>query len=226
MSTPHPREAGLEALLRQQRSDVAPGDACLDAETLAAWAEGGLDDRARATAEAHAAGCARCQALVATIVRTEPEPTPAVGPSLWDRLGFRWLVPLTAAAAAVLLWIAVPPSAPDRPADTLAVSQPAPEANAAANRDRAAAPAGGAASGAAQPPAAPTAGTGAVGQRLTGPGAATAPGGGSSPAAQAKAAPAEALRVEPAAHPAALRQPAPERRLDAPADRASARNEA
>ena len=42
-------------------------DACLDAETLGAWTDGGLDPAAMAAAEAHVSNCARCQALVGTM---------------------------------------------------------------------------------------------------------------------------------------------------------------
>jgi len=123
VTTPDPRDRALETLLARQPRETALSDACLDAETLAAWAEGGLDEAALAAAELHGAGCARCQALMATIVRTAPEAAVAPAGSLWERLGFRWLVPLTAAAAAVLLWIVVPPPAPEQPASKRAVSE-------------------------------------------------------------------------------------------------------
>ncbi|MEZ5288438.1 MAG: zf-HC2 domain-containing protein, partial [Vicinamibacterales bacterium] len=131
MTPPDARDRGLEAVLRRQAHAAAQAsDDCLDAETLAAWADDGLDPASRAAAEAHAADCARCQAMLAAIVRTTPEPAPSAAPTLWERLGVRWLVPLTAAAAAVVLWIVVPPAG-DRPADTLAesptASAPAPE---------------------------------------------------------------------------------------------------
>ncbi|MCC7241688.1 MAG: hypothetical protein IT180_07160 [Acidobacteria bacterium] len=121
MTTPDPRDRALETLLARRPRETALSDACLDAETLAAWAEGGLDEAALAAAEFHGAGCARCQALMATIVSTAPET--AVAGSLWERLGFRWLVPLTAAAAAVLLWIVVPAPAPEQPASTRTASE-------------------------------------------------------------------------------------------------------
>ncbi|MDH4065995.1 MAG: zf-HC2 domain-containing protein, partial [Acidobacteriota bacterium] len=127
MTTPNARDRGLEALLRRQGHGAGPSEGCLDAETLAAWADGGLDETSRAAAEAHTAGCSRCQALLASIVRTEPAPVPSAAPSLWERMGFRWLVPLTAAVGAVLVWIAVPSQPRPRVADTVAVSQaPAP----------------------------------------------------------------------------------------------------
>lgn len=75
----------------------------LDADVVAAWADGSLDPHARAAAEAHAADCTRCQAVLAAMVRTEPE---AVRPGRgW--LAARWLVPLATAAVAVALWVAL-----------------------------------------------------------------------------------------------------------------------
>src|SRR4029078_10096095 len=84
----------------------APSAACLDADTLAAWSDGALSAADRAAAESHAASCARCPAMVAAMALTAP-PAPA---RHWWRAGtYRWLVPLAAAAAAVVLWVAVPP---------------------------------------------------------------------------------------------------------------------
>ena len=45
----------------------------LDAETVAAWMDGGLDATSLATAEAHASNCERCQALLATVAKTLPD---------------------------------------------------------------------------------------------------------------------------------------------------------
>jgi Photosynthesis system II assembly factor YCF48 len=104
------RDATLDRLLagRATRNPGNSTDACLDADTLAAWADGALDAGALAAAEAHAADCARCQAMLAAMARTTPlAPAQAVAP--WWKPAFRWLVPLTAAAAAVLVWTIVPP---------------------------------------------------------------------------------------------------------------------
>ena len=83
-----------------------PTDACLDAETLAAWADGGLNAQAASAAELHASTCARCMAVAATMARTAP----AVSTSrAWTPArAVRWLIPLTAAATAVAIWVAVP----------------------------------------------------------------------------------------------------------------------
>src|SRR5688572_2059356 len=83
-----------------------PRDGCLDPETLAAWIDGSLSDRQRAAAQAHAADCDRCLAALAIIARSIPPQT--VPASWWSRwFSYRWLVPITAATAAVTLWIAV-----------------------------------------------------------------------------------------------------------------------
>jgi hypothetical protein len=106
----HPRDRSVDQLLRRSlaaNSGAPVTAACLDADTLAAWVDGGLDARALELAETHAASCARCQALVAAMIRTAPEA--AVRPPWWQRdWRVRWVVPLTATAAAVLLWTIVP----------------------------------------------------------------------------------------------------------------------
>ena len=114
MSTPPSRDRALEHLLRH-RTPAAPAmtPACADPETLAAWIEGGLDAHAMAETERHLSDCARCQAMLAAIVRSEPE-TPAAE-SWWPRMHLRWLVPLSAAAAATVLWMVVPAARPDVP---------------------------------------------------------------------------------------------------------------
>jgi len=99
--------ASMERLLREALAaeDRAESPACLDAETLAAWAEGLLAGAERSSAVAHAARCPRCQAMLATLARTIPvELAPSRSPIR------KWLVmlgPAVAAAAAVALWFAV-----------------------------------------------------------------------------------------------------------------------
>lgn len=127
MSDQRDRDRLLEgALTRELRATAAPAtDACLDAETMAAWTDGGLDSQAIAMAEAHASTCERCQALLATIVRTVP--VAAVAEPRTARLWRWWLAPLAASAAAVTLWMVVPQEtyvAPPSPA----VTAPAAEA--------------------------------------------------------------------------------------------------
>lgn len=103
------RDRMLDQALKQAfdaRPVSPPTAACLDAETLAAWTDGGLDPAALALAEAHVSSCARCQALVAAMARTIPEVSAPAGArsSVWRW----WLAPVAAAAAAVVLWIVVP----------------------------------------------------------------------------------------------------------------------
>jgi len=92
-----------ERLLRDALRDAAsttPSAACVDVVTLAAWADGTLRAAGRATIEAHAAGCARCLALLAAMTRTEPPPIAA---PWWRRSPIAWLLPLAAVTAGVVL---------------------------------------------------------------------------------------------------------------------------
>ena len=86
-----------------------PTPDCLDAETLGAWSDGRLSARKRAAAESHASTCARCQALVAAMERTAP---PAQPRTVWRASPLAWLVPLGAAAAALVVWMIVPAARP------------------------------------------------------------------------------------------------------------------
>ncbi len=70
---------------------AAPGPACVDAETLAAYLDGGLSDAPRSAVEGHAAGCLRCQTLLSVVVATEPEAAPRQ--RWWAAWSARWLVP-------------------------------------------------------------------------------------------------------------------------------------
>lgn len=97
--------------------------ACLDAETLAAWMDGGLDPAAVAAAESHVSSCPRCQSLVAAFARTEPLAPAAARAGA--RLPWRWwMAPLAATAAAVVLWMVIPeprtnPLAPATPSPSI-----------------------------------------------------------------------------------------------------------
>ena len=105
MSTLDPRDRSLEQLLRQSSRPSSVSDQCVDGESLAAWVEGTLPASSAATVEQHLADCARCQALLAAFVRSEP-PIAATAHTRWWHL--RWLVPLATAAAAVAVWVAIP----------------------------------------------------------------------------------------------------------------------
>jgi hypothetical protein len=110
--TKRDRDGALDQLLRQQAQTAADGDAagpCLDAETLSAWAEGGLKGYGQAMAEDHLAACARCQATLATLTRLSPPPEAPAPERWWELfLSVRWLAPFAAGALAVLVWIAMP----------------------------------------------------------------------------------------------------------------------
>jgi hypothetical protein len=125
------RDRSTDALLKRALGSPArnaPGESCLDVETIAAWIDRGLDDAARATATEHAAGCARCQALLATLTKTTTAAPSAV--PWWSGMSARWLVPLTAAAAAVTLWVVVPGQRTQPPVQsTIADRQTAPAPN-------------------------------------------------------------------------------------------------
>jgi len=80
---------------------------CLDAETLAAWFDGGLSGAALEDVQSHVATCDCCQALLGAMGRTRaavPAPQPERNPRWW----LAWTVPAAAAATALVIWIAVP----------------------------------------------------------------------------------------------------------------------
>src|SRR5512138_3647855 len=108
-----PRDRAVESMLRSGRPTPPPSAECLDAETLAMWADGGLDASSLARAEAHTADCARCQAIM-TVLAQATEATHAAAEASaaprrgWWPLNVRWLVPLAGAVTAVLVWMIVP----------------------------------------------------------------------------------------------------------------------
>ena len=105
---------------------TAPSDACLDADTLAAWCDDALSAADRRIAESHAASCARCQAMLAAMAIAAP---PAPTRQWWRPRTYTWLAPLAAAAAAAVVWVAVPRPivAPQAPVPTgSAVAEVAP----------------------------------------------------------------------------------------------------
>jgi hypothetical protein len=132
----HDRDRALDQALKAafSRGDGAPiTPACLDAETLAAWMDGGLDAQTVAMAEAHAANCARCQALIGTLARATPEVAASSGSPV--RLWRWWLAPLAAGAAAVTLWMVVPGDRYSAPPPKKEFQQVAPESPPAQARD-------------------------------------------------------------------------------------------
>jgi hypothetical protein len=107
------RDRAIEAVLRKRAVPLSASAACLDAETMAAWVDGGLDGQARARAERHMASCARCQSMMASIVNST---APVSVDRAWWRLNVRWLMPLAGAATAALLWMVVPATGPEQSA--------------------------------------------------------------------------------------------------------------
>ena len=85
---------------------------CVDAETLAAWADAGLSGPDAARVELHLSNCERCQEVLAAFVRSEP--VAAVVLPFWSRRPVRWGAATLAAAAAVVLmvWTQRPASFP------------------------------------------------------------------------------------------------------------------
>ncbi|MDP3719227.1 MAG: hypothetical protein Q8T13_15810 [Acidobacteriota bacterium] len=125
-----------DALKHELRTTGTPtaADACLDAETLAAWADGGLDPASLAMAEAHASNCTRCQALLGTLAQTVP--AAAVPEPRTARLWRWWFAPLAATAAAVTVWMVVPQGRLTAPAAPTAAESTAPEAKTEASTSR------------------------------------------------------------------------------------------
>jgi hypothetical protein len=113
VNTPDSRDRSLDHLLRQASGPVSASDQCVDGETLAAWVEGSLPTQPAMTVERHLADCARCQALLAAFVRSEPRVSaaPARATPWWH---LRWIVPFATAATAIAVWVLVPSPADQR----------------------------------------------------------------------------------------------------------------
>ena len=114
------RDDVIDRWLRRAASAPAgpgPNAACLDAEIMAAWADGGLSDAALKTVRAHVADCARCQVLAAVMTKLEPVGSGAADRRpgrTWARHPWRnWLVPLAAAAGAIAIYVFIPRQPPD-----------------------------------------------------------------------------------------------------------------
>lgn len=102
------RDRKLEqALEHELRHTGTPDrDACVDAETLAAWAEGGLDAAQMAAVEVHVSSCGRCQAIVGAAARSAPVIAPVISTNPFRFP--RWALAPLAAAAAITIWMVVP----------------------------------------------------------------------------------------------------------------------
>ncbi len=117
-----------QALKRELRAAGTPGaqpalrsfseGGCIDAETLGAWADGGLDAAQMSAVELHVSTCARCQAIAGVAARSAPAIAPAVNEG-WFRFP-KWAIAPLAAAAALTIWMVVPQDtmqAPPAPAE-------------------------------------------------------------------------------------------------------------
>ena len=110
MDSSRKRDRSIERLLRQSLKSPQNGgvtDSCLDAEALAALLDGGLSGVALEMAESHLGSCARCQSLVGRLARID-SPVPPAEPGHAAPGWLAWVVPLTAAAAGIAIWVAVP----------------------------------------------------------------------------------------------------------------------
>ena len=97
---------GFDKLLRESLAAGADGNGadCPDAAIVAAWFDGTLAHAERTAMEAHAATCARCQATIAALVRTD-RPAPR---AWWRAPAMQWLVPVAVAAgASLIIWTGV-----------------------------------------------------------------------------------------------------------------------
>src|SRR6476659_9398048 len=97
----------LRNALRRRAADTAASNsasACVDAESLAAWADGRLSAREREAIVSHAADCARCQAMVAAMARTLP---PRAARAWWRMPAVAWLAPAAAVALGAIVWVNV-----------------------------------------------------------------------------------------------------------------------
>jgi hypothetical protein len=129
VSTEPDRDPVTDAFLRKALQPVPRigADGCVDAETLAAWADGDLPADRAADVETHLAGCSRCQAVLGAFAMTDESAAPASSPAavipFRPKSPVRWLLPMAASIAATLvLWTAVR-NRPTAPASTPELQQ-------------------------------------------------------------------------------------------------------
>ena len=131
------RDRKLEPALKHELRAAGTPDreACVDAEALGAWADGGLDATQMASVELHVATCARCQAIVGATARSAPVSAVSEAPSGFSVWKW-WLGPIAAGAAAVMLWMVVPQGTMQSPAAPAPVVEARKEAPAAADANK------------------------------------------------------------------------------------------
>jgi Photosynthesis system II assembly factor YCF48/Putative zinc-finger len=160
------REQQFERVLARQLRNASPDSACLDAEALAAFHERTLSPEEMARVKEHIAGCTRCEETLALVEQSEgvraeeweqpnvPVPVEAkvlptdlhAGPRpkasrpihpMAPRPLWRWILPVGALAASVIVWVGVREIQTQRSREMKGVQvaqnrQPAPPAPAAA----------------------------------------------------------------------------------------------
>ena len=89
----------LDRLLSQTLRTGRTADVCPDAEQLAAFVEHALGRDDSVAMERHLSDCARCAAIVSTLVASEPVATASAGPAWSGWHVWRWAVPTMAAVA-------------------------------------------------------------------------------------------------------------------------------
>ena len=110
------RDRILEQALKHElrAADTPPAGACLDAETLGSWTDGGLTPAAMAAVEAHLSTCGRCQSIAGAMARSTLGTPGTLGTlgtpgTLGTLSSWRWwLAPIAAGVTAVTLWMVVP----------------------------------------------------------------------------------------------------------------------
>lgn len=120
MAADSDRDQSVDRLLKGalRHDATAAGGPCLDAETLAAWADGALPAADVTRVEAHLSTCARCQTVLAVFAKSDTVPAVPVIP-FRPRSSMRWWLPLAAGtiAATLLVWTAWPRRASPQPPD-------------------------------------------------------------------------------------------------------------
>ena len=115
------RDPAFERLIARglAREADATGNACPDADLLAAWFDRSLSVSETERVETHASSCASCQQILADLARSEPpvlRAAPVPEPSRPWHWHWRWLVPV-ATAAVVFVLATRPLWAPQGPGD-------------------------------------------------------------------------------------------------------------
>src|SRR5690349_6624324 len=104
----------LDRLLSTALRSGWTADDCPDAEQLAAFAERTLAVREAAAVERHVSNCARCAAVLSTLIDAEPAAAAPPCVTWWSWHAWRWVVPAATAVLVAGLWFSL--RAPFNPA--------------------------------------------------------------------------------------------------------------